>query len=52
MVPFLKGAQKIFPNYHKDMTRFWITLDQAISMVEWSFKNNHGGEIMVPKIKF
>ena len=33
------------------MTRFWITLDQAVSMVEWSLRNNSGGEIVVPKIK-
>jgi len=53
VVPFFKeiSHKNFFPITHKDMTRFWITLDQAISMVEWSFKNNLGGEIVVPKIK-
>ena len=32
------------------MTRFWITLDQAIDFVFMSFKNMVGGEIFVPKI--
>ena len=52
-MPFFKeiSHKNFFPITHKDMTRFWITLDQAISMVEWSFKNNLGGEIVVPKIK-
>ncbi len=35
---------------HKDMTRFNITLDEAIKMVDWSIKNSYGGEIFVPKI--
>ena len=35
---------------HKDMTRFNITLDEAIKMVNWSIKNSYGGEIFVPKI--
>lgn len=32
------------------MTRFWITLDQAVDFVENSFVNMRGGEIFVPKI--
>ena len=32
------------------MTRFWITLDQAINFVLMSFKRMIGGEIFVPKI--
>ena len=35
---------------HKNMTRFNITLDQAVDMVLWSLKNNIGGEIFVPKV--
>ena len=31
------------------MTRFWITLDQAINFVLMSFKRMIGGEIFVPK---
>ena len=32
------------------MTRFWITLDQAIDFVLMSFQKMIGGEIFVPKI--
>jgi UDP-N-acetylglucosamine 4,6-dehydratase len=34
----------------KRMTRFWITLDQAVDFVGKAFKNMIGGEIFVPKI--
>ena len=53
VIPFFKeiSHKNVFPITHKDMTRFWITLDQAVSMVEWSLRNNSGGEIVVPKIK-
>ena len=33
------------------MTRFNITLDQGIDLVNWSFENNLGGEIFVPKLR-
>ena len=32
------------------MTRFNISLEKSIEMVEWSFKNLFGGEILVPII--
>jgi UDP-N-acetylglucosamine 4,6-dehydratase len=32
------------------MTRFWITLDQAIDFVLWSLDRMGGGEIFVPRI--
>lgn len=32
------------------MTRFWITLDQAVRFVEKSLETMNGGEIFVPKI--
>lgn len=35
---------------HKDMTRFWITLPQAVELVLKAFKYMTGGEIFVPKI--
>ena len=48
---FLKEAKnKILPITEKDMTRFNITIDEAISMVFWSLENAVGGEIFVPKI--
>lgn len=34
----------------KRMTRFWITLDQAVELVIKSFSYMKGGEIFVPKI--
>ncbi len=35
---------------HKDMTRFNITLNEAIRLVTYSFSNCDDGEILVPKI--
>lgn len=35
---------------HKDMTRFWITLDQCFALVEYALTNMEGGEIFVPKV--
>jgi FlaA1/EpsC-like NDP-sugar epimerase len=32
------------------MTRFWITIDQAVRFVVRSIEQMHGGEIFVPKI--
>src|SRR3954454_22992288 len=32
------------------MTRFWITLDQAVAFVLESIERMHGGEIFIPKI--
>jgi len=32
------------------MTRFWITLENAVSFVLKCLKNMHGGEIFIPKI--
>ena len=35
---------------HKEMTRFNISLEDAVKMVFWSIENLVGGEILVPKI--
>jgi UDP-N-acetylglucosamine 4,6-dehydratase/5-epimerase len=35
---------------HKDMTRFNITLKEAIELVSFSFSNCNDGEILIPKI--
>lgn len=32
------------------MTRFWLTLDQAVELVVDSFRHMQGGEIFIPKI--
>ena len=46
----INDKKKYLPITHKDMTRFWITLEQAIDFVFMSFRNMIGGEIFVPKI--
>ena len=35
---------------HPDMTRFWITLEQCFSLVNYALENMVGGEIFIPKI--
>lgn len=54
VVPFFRklvaeGASAL-PITHRDMTRFWITLDQGVKFVFDNFARMHGGEIFVPKI--
>lgn len=54
VVPYFRklienGASEL-PITDKDMTRFWITLDQGVDFVIDSFYRMHGGEIFVPKI--
>jgi len=49
---FLENYDSKYLNVtNKDMTRFNITLKDAVDMVFWSLTNNFGGEIFVPKIK-
>jgi len=47
---FLSNKSNTYNVTHKEMTRFNITLDDAIDMVFWSIINNIGGEIFVPKL--
>ncbi|MBU3002105.1 UDP-N-acetylglucosamine 4,6-dehydratase (inverting) [Paraglaciecola arctica] len=54
VVPFFhqllaQGVIKL-PVTHKEMTRFWITLDDGVEFVIKNFQRMHGGEIFVPKI--
>ena len=53
VIPFFKSldSNQPFPITHKDMTRFWISLEEAIKMVDWAINKTKGGEIVVPKIK-
>lgn len=39
-----------FPITHIDMTRFWLTLDQAVQLVLDAYSCMEGGEIFVPRI--
>lgn len=54
VVPFFRkliedGAKQL-PITHRDMTRFWITLDEGVEFVLNSFRRMKGGEIFVPKL--
>jgi UDP-N-acetylglucosamine 4,6-dehydratase len=44
-----EGAREL-PVTHRDMTRFWITLEQGVDFVLRSFERMQGGEIFIPKI--
>ena len=54
VVPIFKNlidqGSKELPITDDKMTRFWITLDQAVEFVLKSFERMHGGEVFVPKI--
>ncbi|MFA7314337.1 MAG: UDP-N-acetylglucosamine 4,6-dehydratase (inverting) [Candidatus Magasanikbacteria bacterium] len=49
---FIKKAREenVLPITHMDMTRFNISLEDAVDMVLWAIENAIGGEIFVPKI--
>ena len=52
VVPLFKNIKNnVFPITDKNMTRFSITMLDAIKLVEWSLINSIGGEIIIPKIK-
>ena len=46
-----KNNQKSFNLTHKDMTRFWITIEEAVNFVGQSINKMEGGEIFIPKMK-
>ena len=46
----IEQGSKELPITDTKMTRFWITLDQAVDFVLKSFNRMQGGEIFVPKI--
>ena len=53
VIPFFRSLAekgKPLPITHKDMTRFNISLEEAVQMVAWSIENALGAEILVPKI--
>ena len=56
VIPFFKSllekGEKSLPITHKDMTRFLLTLDDAVNLIEWSYNHpNSHGKIVIPKIK-
>jgi len=56
VIPFFKelldnGVTEL-PITHKDMTRFLLTLEDAVDLIEWSyFTHNSHGKIVIPIIK-
>ncbi len=52
VVPFFdeRKSTGVLPITHPDMTRFWITLDQAAHFVFFCLENMQGGELFVPRI--
>jgi UDP-N-acetylglucosamine 4,6-dehydratase len=52
VVPFFKERAQtgVLPITDQRMTRFWITLDQAVHFVIKTLELSKGGEIFVPKI--
>lgn len=54
VVPFfdklIKEGSDHLPITHKDMTRFWISLQGGVDFVLKNFARMYGGEIFVPKI--
>ncbi|HRY85836.1 MAG TPA: UDP-N-acetylglucosamine 4,6-dehydratase (inverting) [Candidatus Omnitrophota bacterium] len=48
---FLEQRKKgVLTITHKDMTRFWITLEQGVYFVLKCLEIMHGGELFIPKI--
>ncbi len=45
-----KKHEGVLPITDKEMTRFWITTEQAVRFVIMAFGKMNGGEIFVPKI--
>ena len=56
VIPFFKslldkGGQEL-PITDKRMTRFLITLDESVDLIDWSFNHPHShGKIVVPRLK-
>jgi UDP-N-acetylglucosamine 4,6-dehydratase len=52
VIPFFVACRKtgVIPLTHPDMTRFWITLEQGVTLVLAALGWMQGGEIFVPKI--
>lgn len=56
VIPFFKqllesGAKEL-PITHKDMTRFLLTLDEAVELIDWAYMHSEShGKIVIPNIK-
>ena len=47
---YLSKKKNYFPITDKDMTRFWISLDEGVKFVLDMFSKANGGEIFIPKM--
>ena len=54
VIPLFKDlinkGEKFLPVTHKEMTRFFISLDDGVKFVAKSFERMQGGEVFVPKL--
>jgi UDP-N-acetylglucosamine 4,6-dehydratase (inverting) len=52
VIPFFQKKRKdgVLPITHPEMTRFNITVDEAVDIVLFAMKHAFGGEIFVPKL--
>lgn len=55
VIPFfkqiLKSGKEELPITHQDMTRFLLTLDAAVDLIEWSYTHPEShGNIVIPRI--
>lgn len=52
MIPFFKekASSGVLPITDVRMTRFWITLDQAVHFVLIALEKSKGGETFIPRI--
>ena len=52
VVPFFLENKEggVIPITHPDMTRFNITLDEAVELILFALKNSIGGEVFIPKL--
>ncbi len=53
IIPFFKSLKdhKYFPITHSDMTRFFLTIEDAVAFSCFCLKKMYGGEIFVKKIR-
>ena len=56
VIPYFKSlldnGSDFLPITHSDMTRFLLTLDEAVDLIEWSYNHpKSSGKIAVPKVK-
>jgi UDP-N-acetylglucosamine 4,6-dehydratase len=48
---FVANNSSFIPLTHLEMTRFWLTLDQAATFVHQSLEDMQGSEIFIPRLK-